>query len=145
MGLLKVSCSLKIPSKVRAVHSSMIAGLFVTFVIFSVPGSAAAQDIRDDIKESLDRKYDILQQQANTERLRAETERKQVERATEAQSTQFLSASNTRSASQIYYVPLGDALSGTNAATYQLINGVILRASGDFRPDAPGRCIAYCR
>lgn len=38
----------------------------------------------------------------------------------------------------------GDSLEGVAVATYLLANGVILRTTGIFRPDAPTRCIAYC-
>ena len=74
------------------------------------------------------------------ERIRAEAASKGIDTGTR-QSSGTDSAS---SASQNYDVPRGDALAGTNAATYRLTNGVILRVSGDFWPDPPGVCIANC-
>lgn len=124
--------------------AAIAACLLLAFGVLGTPGNAAAQDI----DALLQRKYDILQQQADTERKRAETESKRVEaesRNTGAQTAQYSGNSSASSFGQTYHVPRGDALAGTNAATYRLVNGVILRASGDFLPDPPGVCIAYCK
>ena len=134
------------PSDARGAHflNTATAKLAAALVILGATGSAIAQP---DMGALLQRKYDILQQQADTDRMRAEAEIKQnrlvegnIDRS-RARSTRY----NASNSPQLYVVPMGgDSLAGTDAPTYRLGNGVLLRASGIFWPDAPTVCIANC-
>lgn len=127
------------PNNARAAHclTTSTVKLVITLLILGASGSAIAQP---DMDALLQRKYDIMQQQADSERMRAEAEIKRNRNQSDRSST-----SHSSSGSQRYVVPTGiDSLFETNAATYRLGNGVILRASGIFWPDAPTVCIANC-
>lgn len=120
--------------------------LLVAVTIFAAAGPANGQSIRDDIKDSLNRKYAILQQQADTERMRAETERLRAEAEASARQRQtYSSGGSTSGPSQGYAVSVDrDSLAGFEPATYRLGNGLVLQVTGLFQPDAPTVCIANC-
>ena len=121
-------------------------GMMLAAMVFALPVSLPAQN--GDMKDALDRKYDILQQQADTERMRAdaEIERSRTERRTTGgQTNRSVNGRYASASSQTYNVSTDDALAGTNAPSYLLSNGVVLRASGDFLPTPPGACIANCK
>jgi hypothetical protein len=112
------------------------------FLVISaaLPHAAHAQSIQDLITRKLDQKYAILQQQADTERMRAETERAAAERATVAPSAQSAPGGVTR------YVVAGPSndFAGMKVPKYTLPNGASIQASGGFHPYATTRCTADC-
>lgn len=119
---------------------------FTVVITLLTAGSANAQSIRDDIKNAIDRKYAILQQQADTERMRAETERTRAEAETSTLQRQSYSGGTNSSPSPHGYV-VGidhDSLARIYPATYRLSNGMVLQVTGLFEPDAPTICIANC-
>ena len=115
--------------------------------LISVANAASAQDIDAFLKQ----KYEILQQEADANTMRAEAEKRRIEselRRSEAIKNDKREGSSIFSVgnSQTYLVPAGiDALAGTDAATFKMVTGVVLRVSGDFRPDPPTICIAHCQ
>ena len=126
-------------------QSATIAGSWWVTLLMLGAQSAAAQGI-SGMNDALQRKYNILEPQAETERMRAETERMRAEaEVSQSRGRSYPSARNASAGSQQYVVPTGiDSLEGTDASTYRLGNGTILRVSGIFWPDAPTVCIAFC-
>ena len=134
-------------------NSSVLRSIFFVgcgfgFLALIAPTTAAAQDDRRE--RQFQRLVEQKQQYEAAERekdrkLQLELERARADRIPPADTGQYSNRTSSNSGSQFYNVSGGDALMGTNAATYRLSNGVILRASGDFLPDPPGECIANCK
>lgn len=104
---------------------------------------ALAQSAPTSLSQAIQRKYDIAQQEIEAERFRAETQRRQVERQQQEQHRALGGGEGSRFTGST--IPSGvDALAGTDAPSYRLDNGAILRVSGIFWPSAQATCIAFC-
>lgn len=120
------------------------------FIAFAGLTLAANGAVAQDTDALIKRKYEILQQEADASTARAEAQKMRAAselRRNESVNNNKLDSSSHFSAgnSQTYFVPAGiDALAGTTSATFRMGTGVVLRVSGDFRPDPPTTCIAYC-
>lgn len=108
------------------------AKLIAMTCIMVGPVSAGAQPA--GMQKALDRKYEILQQQADAETLRAETEAAQAQAQTRAQ------AAPPAPSTQYTNLPSNDPLAGTNATKCKIANGGGIRVSGTFRPSASTKC-----
>jgi hypothetical protein len=121
-------------------------GVVMALAIITSAEPASGQSMPDAIKNALDRKYAILQQQADTERMRAETERTRAE--AEANATQrqtYPRGMSNLGPPQGYAIGIDhDSLAGFDPATYRMGNGMVLQVTGLFQPDAPTICIANC-
>ena len=136
--------------KALAGHSS--AAISATLLVaaamaLGAPEPAAAQNA--GFGSALQRKYDILQQQIDSNRIRAEAARVNAEAEHErvqAEATPREAQSSQVSGSEHYRVASGtDDFAGMRVPTYRLANGVILEVTGGLSPDAPTVCIANCR
>lgn len=141
---MKLRSEISTPSD-RARISTKWVFLAAASLTLAVDGAVA-----QDMDALLKRKYEIQQQEADANTMRAEADMKRAEaevRRGEAITNSQRGSSRTFSVSnsQTYYVPAGiDSLAGTDAATFRMRTGVVLRVSGDFRPDPPTICVAYC-
>lgn len=126
--------------------SASRAGTLSMIIAAAAAAPASGQTIPQDMRNALNRKYDIQQQQADTERMRAESERLRTEaEINRSQGQNYSSPRDFSGSSAGVVVPKDrDSLGGVNAAAYKLGNGVVLQFSGDFRPDPPTVCIANC-
>ena len=109
-------------------------------------GPASAQTIPDDFKNIVDLKYKILQEQADTDRMRAETERTRAQAEGNAmQRSRYSSGGNIPTSYATYSLPIDhDSLVRVHPPTFRLGNGVILQMTGIFWPDAFTVCIENC-
>ena len=99
----------------------------------AICGSASAQTLNG----YLDRKYDILQQEADAEAKRAEAERERAEAQrnhTSGQQPTTMENRGNSTASRSSPLLQGEALAGANVPKCTLSNGITLSASGGFRP-----------
>lgn len=129
----------------------------IPVTLIAAAGSADAQSIGDSIANALDRNDAILQQQADTERMRVESERRASESAAgianaqakslEAahQGNRYSSAASFSLSRRQFFLPVDrDSLAGFDPATYRMGNGMVLRVTGLFEPEEPTVCIANC-
>ena len=112
-------------------------------------GFNASTTRAQSLNDYLNKKYQIQQQRADTDRMRAETEAKRAaadaERANSVAGAQGYASSGP-------YVGQHFHISGRTTNDFALVavpiyllpNGVKLQVSGVFRPDEGVRCISYC-
>ncbi len=96
-----------------------------------------------------DRKDQIQQQQAASDRVKAEAERTRAEteaRSTDARVSQVSKATSASSYGVTRYVVgrSSDDFAGKRVPKYRLPNGVTLQASGEFHPYEGVRCTSDC-
>ena len=111
------------------------------------PEYAAAQSDRFErqFQQAVEQKQQFeAEENEKNRKLQLELERMRADRSSRADTRQYYNRTSSSSGSQFYNVSTGDALEGTNASTYQLLNGVILKTSGYFHPVPPTVCIANC-
>lgn len=115
--------------------------LTASMLLLGTAVEADAPDMPAGMADLLRRKYDVVQQQADTDRLRAEA---QV-------ATSNASQAQSHSEDPVQWLPHrrmavggGEPLAGTDAATYKLNNGVIMRVSGILLPSDSATCIEHC-
>lgn len=120
---------------IKIVHFCAIAA------VISLSSTANAQSMPRDMGSLLQKKYEIEQQRADAETTRAEAERNRAE--TEMRGIEQRRRVRPRNAAS-YTLRAGDPLAGTDAITYRLPNGVIMRFSGYVRPGTGWTCIAFC-
>ena len=135
----KMSSVSYLKSTIRRSSLKHCLGSIIAIGIVGISSSAGAQ-APPGFDETLQKKYSIMQQQADAQTKNAETERMQAERS-RALSQRALNRTSSQSANSITE---GDALEGVNVATYLLGNGSILKTTGVFRPTPPGTCVANC-
>ena len=130
-----------------SLRSVALASCGIALFTLCAPEYAAAQSDRrarefQRVTEEK-RQYEAAEREKDR-KLQLELERMRADRSSRADTGQYSNRTSSGSGSQFYSVSTGDALEGTNAATYQLLNGVILKTSGYFYPVPPTVCIANC-
>lgn len=123
----------------------MLIGSSALLLSFAISNAGAAQTSND----YLNKKYQIQQQQADNDRIKAEEERLRAEieaKRVEAQARQLSSGSSASNTSASgYTVPHDtDDFAVMKVPKYLLPNGVTLQASGEFHPSVGARCTSDC-
>ena len=124
-------------------HFAKVATASAVLLGFAASGNAAAQSIG----QALNKKYQILQQQADNDGLRAEADRTRAEAEAQAmEAGQQMSGAVSPHGSWTPYTVAGatNDFAILKVPTYVLPNGVAIQVSGDFSPGEGVTCISLC-
>jgi hypothetical protein len=124
-----------------------VATVAIVLLGFAASGNAAAQSLGQSISQSLNKETQILQQQADNDRLGAEAERTTAEAEARAmEAGQQMSGAGFPQGSSARYMVAGatNDFAILKVPTYVLPNGVAIQVSGDFSPGEGVTCISLC-
>lgn len=109
--------------------------ILTTMPFTLIPASSIASTPQD-MTDALKRKYDILEQRAKADQVRAEAEASSARAANSR-------ATPRNAPSQVYEVPTGDPLEGADVQACEQPSGATLKVSGRFKPAAGTKPCSY--